>query len=207
MILSPHMLETYEKCPQMYYLKYVKNFSLPQKPFLFETGEKIHALANYFLNNENISKMEKTLNAREKEYFEYLKSSKYFDFDVIDTEYNLSCKIDKYWVGGRLDALVKTQDNSYYILDYKTGEIPENAETCFQTIVYLLAVDKFIKEYKSLKFVYLGLKNKTEKIIELTPQTKKSFEEKVIKTCKKIELNVFEKCENCDTCEYKNFCN
>ena len=37
--------------------------------------------------------------------------------------------------------------------------IPKNPETDFQTIVYLLCVDKILKDYEALKFIYIDLKN------------------------------------------------
>lgn len=208
---SPNMLKTFEECPQKFFYKYVQKISLPQRSTIFEKGKKIHALANYYLNKENIEKMEKVLTSDEKIAWETLKSNKYFKLNVFNTEYNLSCKVDKYWIGGRLDALVYNGKN-YCILDYKTGNIPVNAEQDFQTIVYLLCVDKYLKaDYDSLKFVYLGLKNNIEKEILLTESIKEQYEEKIIQICKKIELaihsNIFlRNNECCSNCEYKKLC-
>ena len=103
---------------------------------------------------------------------------------------------------------------NYYILDYKTGKIPPNAEQDFQTIVYLLCVDKFLKRkngYNSLKFVYLGLKENKQKEILLTPDLKQQYEEKIIQTCKQIDLAVYSNVfsqnkERCVNCEYNKFC-
>lgn len=211
-IYSPNMLKTFEECPQKFFFKYIQKLSLPQRSTFFEKGKKIHALANYYLNSENIEKMEKVLTNDEKIAWETLKSNKYFKLNVFNTEYNLSCKIDKYWIGGRLDALV-FNDKDYYILDYKTGNIPANAEQDFQTIVYLLCVDKYLKSnYNSLKFVYLGLKNNIEKEILLTDNLKKQYEEKIIQTCKKIDLvsssASFQQNKTvCEICEYNKICN
>lgn len=213
MIYSPNMLKTFEECPQKFFLKYIENLSLPQRSTIFEKGKKIHALANYYLNGENIEKMEKVLTTDEKLAWEALKSSEYFKLNVFNTEYNLSCKVDKYWIGGRLDALV-FDGKDYFILDYKTGKIPANAEQDFQTIVYLLAADKFLAQkggYNSLKFVYLGLKENKEKEIILTPELKKQYEEKIIETCKNIDSTVSSgnfacKKERCQRCEYTKFC-
>lgn len=208
---SPNMLKTFDECQQKFLLKYVQKCSLPQRSSIFEKGKKIHALANYHLNGFDISKMEKTLNSDEKMAWESLKSNKYFKLNVVDTEYNLSCKIGKYWVGGRLDAFMSDGEN-YLILDYKTGQIPSNAEQDFQTIVYLLAADKHLKgNYKSLKFIYLGLKNETEKEILLTDDLKKQYEEKIIETCAKIDFainsNIFAMNQRkCATCEYNKIC-
>lgn len=210
---SPNMLKVFNECQQKFFLKYIEKISLPQRSVFFEKGKKIHALANYYLQGENVEKMEKILNSDEKKTWEILKANKYFKLKVINTEYNLSCKIDKYWIGGRLDALVAEAKN-YTILDYKTGLIPYNAETDFQTITYLLCTDKLLKKkggYNTLKFIYLGLKTNTEKEIPLTEQNKKQMEEKIISTCNKInfaiETNIFDKnSEHCQNCEYKKLC-
>ena len=227
---SPNMLKTFEECPQKFFLKYVQKIVVPQRSTFFEKGKKIHALANYYLRGENIEKMEKVLTPDEKMAWESLKSNKYFKLQAVNTEYNLSCKVDKYWVGGRLDALMtgeekakskKEKDNAepftlspYIILDYKTGNIPPNAEQDFQTIVYLLCADKFLQKkggYESLSFVYLGLKNNIEKEILLNQTLKKQYEEKIVSVCEKINFalssNIFARNkEACTRCEYCKIC-
>jgi CRISPR/Cas system-associated exonuclease Cas4 (RecB family) len=208
------MLKTFEECPQKFFLKYIERMALPQRSTIFEKGKKVHALANYYLNGENIEKMEKILTVDEKLAWEALKSSEYFKLKVFNTEYNLSCKVDKYWIGGRLDALV-FHGKDYFILDYKTGNLPQNAEQDFQTIVYLLSTDKFLIKkggYNSLKFIYLGLKEDKQKEILLTPSLKKQYEEKIVETCKKIDLAVFsgvfsQSKERCKNCEFNKLCN
>lgn len=210
---SPNMLKTFEECSEKFFLKYVQKVSLPQRSAIFEKGKKIHALANYYLNGADISKMEKVLSSEEKLTWEVLKSSNYFKLKVLNTEYNLSCKIDKYWIGGRLDALMSDDKGNYVILDYKTGNIPQNAQEDFQTIAYLLSADKYLKSkdgYNSLKFVYLGLKNDVEKEIELTQELEKHYEKKIISTCEKINLGVngikSNHQGNCPNCEYSKIC-
>lgn len=207
---SPNMLKTFEECCEKFFLKYIKKVSLPQRSSIFEKGKKIHALANYYLNDFDISKMEKVLSSEEKLAWEALKANKYFKLKVLNTEYNLSCKIEKYWVGGRLDAFMHDDKKNYYILDYKTGNIPQNAKEDFQTIVYLLCADKYLKSkdgYNSLKFVYLGLRNDVEKEIELTQELKKHYEEKIISTCDKISSKCWVKNKDkCLKCEYNKIC-
>jgi len=103
---SPNMLKTFDECQMKFFFKYIEKISVPQRAKLFEKGKKVHALANYYLKGSDISKMEKVLNLDERAAWEALKASEYFKLKVVNTEYNLSCKVDKYWIGGRLDALM-----------------------------------------------------------------------------------------------------
>ena len=204
---SPNMLKTFKECPKKYYFRYVQKISVPQKSAPFEKGKKIHALANYYLRGDYISKLEKTLNKDELAIWESLKSNEYFQKTYINSEYNLSCKINDYWVGGRLDALVK-DDDRYYILDYKTGSIPQNPEFDFQTIIYLLAADKFLKDSKELSFVYIDLKNNTNYKIDLTGELREKYTGQITAICKQI-TTAHDFCKNakcCKFCEYNKFC-
>ena len=110
-MFSPNMLKTFQTCPYKYWLKYVEGISVPQKASFFEKGKKIHALANYYLRGDDISKLEKTLNNEEQKLWEQLKNNEYFQMSYVNSEYNLSCKVGEYWVGGRLDAVVKNNSN------------------------------------------------------------------------------------------------
>ncbi len=237
---SPNMLKTFDECQTKFFFKYIKKLSVPQDKKLFEKGKKIHALASYYLNGEDVSKMERVLSAEEKTTWDVLKSNKYFKLKMLNTEYNLSCKVKEHWIGGRLDALMSdgtgnrkqetegdlnsenhstiqpfNSSTNYYILDYKTGSIPKNAEQDFQTIVYLLCADKFLRHknisYKSLQFVYLGLKDDVEKVILLDENLKKQYEEKIALTCDKIDLAINSKVFSkntfgCEKCEYNKIC-
>lgn len=201
---SPNMLKTFEQCPKKFYLKYVKNISMPTNDEIFELGKNIHAMASYYLRKENIHKMENSLSEREKLIWEYLKEIKYFGFETVNTEYNLMVKIQNTFFGGRLDALVK-ENNKYYILDYKTGSAPKNAKYDYQTIIYLLAVRAFFKT-NNVVFVYLDLKNKTETIIELTTDLIKEYESKLLDIVKRIETEEFISKQKECKCEYKIIC-
>ena len=48
---------------------------------------------------------------------------KYFAYNVVNTEYNLSFKLDNYFFGGRLDALVN--DGEKYYIAGDTDNVPE----------------------------------------------------------------------------------
>lgn len=201
---SPNMLKTFEQCPKKFYFRYVKNISMPVNDEIFEFGKNIHALAAYYLRKENIDKMENSLSDKERLAWEYLKTIKYFSYDVINTEYNLAIKIKDIFFGGRLDALVKNNDE-YYILDYKTGAIPKNTKLDFQTIIYILAVKEFFKTDK-ISFVYLDIKNKSEVIIKYSSDLEQEYKNKLQTTIEKINNAEFLQSNKECNCEYSLIC-
>ncbi len=215
---SPNMLKTFKTCPKKYYFKYIQKISMPQKISLFEKGKKVHALANYYLRGDDITKMEKALNCEEKLTWEHLKQNEFFQKNYINSEYNLSCKIGDYWIGGRLDALMKDEKN-YYILDYKTGSTPKNPEYDYQTMVYLLCTSKLLKNQPlkqvqgdayNIKFVYIDLKNNQNVLIDFSLEKEQEYEKMLIEICDKITNAQFpeeaEYTAQCDFCEYKKIC-
>lgn len=204
---SPNMLKTFETCPKKYYFKYIEKISVPQKSNLFEKGKKVHALANYYLRGDDISKMEKALNSEELKLWEILKQNEFFNKTYVNSEYNLSCKVGNYWISGRLDALMKDEKN-YYILDYKTGSIPKNPEYDYQTITYLLCASKMYEN--NIKFIYIDLKNNQNSIIDFNSAKAKEYERRITDICDKITNVQFpeeiEHSKICNFCEYKKIC-
>lgn len=217
---SPNMLKTFEVCPKKYYFKYIQKISVPQKSSLFEKGKKVHALANYYLRGDDISKMEKALKDEELKLWEILKQNEFFQKTYVNSEYNVSCKIGNYWIGGRLDALMKDslpckmEENRicgggiHYILDYKTGSIPKNPEYDYQTMVYLLCASKMYGD--NIKFVYIDLKNNLNCIIDFNIEKAQEYEKRLIDICDKITNAQFpEEIEHykiCEFCEYNKIC-
>ena len=201
---SPNMLKTYELCPKKFYLKYIKGINMPVNDDLFEFGKNIHALASYYLRKENIENMEASLKQTQKLVWEYLKSVKYFGYEVINTEYNLAVKIGKHFFGGRLDALVKN-DDTYYILDYKTVSAPKNAKYDFQTMIYILAVKEFFKTDK-VTFIYIDLKNRDEVKIEYSNTLETEYKDKLLKTVDNIEKEEEPTKKKDCNCEYSLVC-
>lgn len=206
---SSNMLKTFECCPVKFNLKYNEKITVPQNPAFFEKGKKIHALANYYLRNADITKLETALNESEHEVWQRLKNNEYFCKKCLHSEYPITARLDNIWVSGRLDAIVQDAEN-YYILDYKTGSIPKNPEQDFQTMIYLVCAYMILPEKKSLSFVYIDLKNNENKVIEFTPQLKEIYEKTLVGKCLQI-LNTkdFEGKENkqhCRFCEYNKIC-
>ena len=204
---SPNMLKTYKLCPKKYYFKYIENLSMPQSNLPFEKGKKIHALAHYKLQGINIDRLETSLNNKEKETWNLLQSNEFYNKDFYKSEFQINIKIDSYWIGGRIDAIVKEGDN-YYILDYKTGSIPNNAEFDFQTMVYLLCANRYIKNYRTLSFVYINLKDKNNYIIPFNQEVEGIYRQEIISTCKTISCDKTFLCnyEKCKNCEYYQLC-
>lgn len=203
MIYSANMLKTYKTCPLKYKLKYVERFSLPQKFEVFEKGKKIHALAYYYLKGDDVSRFETALTPDESAVWAHLKENEFFNMQTYRAEFDLNVKIDRFWVGGRLDAVVTDGAGNYYILDYKTGAVPKNPEEDLQTLVYLAALEAHLKgEFKSLKFVYIDLKNNKNHIIDSTLAHTEIIEH----ICRQIESEKFSPAEDCGLCEYRHYC-
>lgn len=207
---SPNMLKTFEECQKKYFFKYVKNISVPQKISVFEKGKTIHALANYWLRGQEISKFETILSDEEKILWSKLKNNEYLKKEYINSEYTLNRKIGEYFVTGRIDALVKS-GNDYFILDYKTGSVPKNPEYDFQTMIYLLMVKEYFPDINSVAFVYIDLKNNLNKEIVLTDELEKEYKELIIQVCTKIEQanhskNYPQNYDKCKYCEYRKIC-
>ena len=177
---------------------------MPVNDDIFEFGKNIHALASYYLRGENIDKMELSLSEREAAVWNYLKGIKYFGYEVVNTEYNLSLKLGDAFFGGRLDALVK-EDDTYYILDYKTGSAPKNAKFDYQTMIYLLAVSKFFKTDK-VKFIYIDLKNKEELAVEYSPELGEEYQKRLVNAAAKINSDEIPPKKTECKCEYKAVC-
>lgn len=205
---SPNMIKTYQACPKKYYFQYVENINMPKSLLPFEKGKKVHALANYYLQKIKIDRIESALNDSEREVWELLKENPFYNMDYLKSEFMLSIKLSDFWLGGRLDAIVH-KENDYYILDYKTGSIPKNPEYDPQTMIYLLCADRYIKNYDSLSFVYIDLKNKQNYVIKFNEQLKEKYEKELINICSLIDSDSLYACNknSCKYCEYGKICN
>lgn len=206
-IYSPAMLKTYEQCRKKFFLHYIRNIFMPQSAVLFETGKNIHALAGYYLSGVDITKFEKSLTPAEIELWQKLKSNEYLNKTPFKTEFQLSFKLGDFWFGGRIDAIVR-DDNKYFILDYKTGSAPKNPKYDYQTMVYLLAVDKFLEQYDSLSFIYISLKDEENIVINSTKELLQEYETKLTNIVAKIATlteNNLPSYKNCK-CEYAKIC-
>ena len=200
------MLNTFQECPVKYYYRFVKNIIAPTLDSKFLVGKNIHALASYYLKAQDISMYE--LNDNEVMMWNNLKGCKYFSYSTKMVESTVACNVSGNWIGGRLDALV-AKDEDYYILDYKTGEIPNNAKYNYQTIVYLMSCDKLISNYKKLNFVYLNVRTGEEEIITFSDTLNQEYEDKltnIINDIVKLSVPIPHKNQQCLRCSYAKMC-
>ena len=210
-IFSPNMLKTFEECPKKYEFRYIQKLNVPQPVKVFEKGKKIHALAHYYLRGDNIEKFLPTLSQEELSVWQKLLNNEYFQKTYVNSEYNLTTRIGDFWVGGRLDAFMKDL-NTYYILDYKTGAIPQKPEDDFQTMIYLICANEILTKgwgnNYNLKFVYIDLKNDKNHIIEYDSDKHIIYSNKLCSACEKITTaKIFNKNpDRCKFCEYNKFC-
>ena len=205
------MLKTFEDCPKRYEFRYIQKLNVPQPVYVFEKGKKIHALAHYYLRGDDITKFLPTLNQEETEIWQRLLNNEYFQKTYVNSEYNLTSKVGEYWVGGRLDAFMKSENN-YFILDYKTGAIPKNPAEDFQTMIYLVCTDEILKKSwgnnYTLSFVYLDLKNNKNHIISYGNEKSEQYAKKIISACDEVtKTQIYPKnTSRCQFCEYNKFC-
>lgn len=205
------MLKTFDECQKKYEFRYVQKINLPVMSQRFEKGKKIHALANYYLRGDNIEKFLATLTEEEFSLWQRLLNNEFFQKQYVNSEYNLSVKLGDFWVGGRLDAFMKT-DNKFFILDYKTGSVPQKPQEDFQTMIYLLSADRILEKgwgnNYSLTFVYIDLKNNKNHTVEFSQTLGKFYEEKLIQSCTMLRVTkTFSKnTSSCEFCEYKKLC-
>lgn len=206
-ILSPAILKTYEQCKKKYFLRYVRNILMPQSSIMFERGKNIHALAGYYLTGVNIEKFENSLNLDEKELWTRLKNNKYFQLEPFRAEFPINFRLDGYWFGGRIDGIVKSGQD-YFILDYKTGSAPKDPKFDYQTMIYSLALTKYLGNYNSLSFVYIELKKNDNIVVEITKELLIEYSNRLKNIATKISAlteNNLPCNKNCK-CEYSKIC-
>jgi CRISPR/Cas system-associated exonuclease Cas4 (RecB family) len=210
-IFSPNMLKTFEECSKKYEFRYIQKLSVPQSAKIFEKGKKIHALAHYYLKGDDIEKFIPTLSSEESEIWQRLFNNEYFQKIYVNSEYSLSAKVGDYWIGGRLDAFMRS-DKDYFILDYKTGSVPQNPSEDFQTMIYLICADEILKKGWgndfTLSFVYIDLNNNRNHLINYDSTKRLDYKSKITEECKKITTtrNFSKNQSRCNFCEYSKFC-
>lgn len=202
------MFNLYKECENKFYYQYIEQVDAPVLDENFLEGKNIHNLASYYLRGNDIDKYVVQLSEKELVYWNRLKKTPYFNYEIVGVEKSLSMKVDDYWIGGRLDAIVKSK-NDYFILDYKTGGVNSDKTYDFQTMVYLLLCDELYEDSSSLTFVYLDLKNNKEVKIFFTKDLKEEYLERIRTACAGMSNLCIEHKTVCTdrNCNYSKLCN
>jgi len=206
-IFTPNMLNIYCDCAYKYYLNYVRDVKIPQNDIPFMVGKNVHALASYYLKGEDISKYD--LPPKEAHLWNNLMKIEYMRMKPVKVEQSILVKVADNWVGGRVDAVVVDNQNNYYILDYKTGNIPQDYKYAFQTMIYSLGCNSLFDDINTLKFVYINVRDVETKEVLFTESLKSEYETRisdVISSIKKDSFSVRKHSEKCNTCQYQKVC-
>jgi len=208
---NAYMLRTFDECPQKFNFLYNLDINMPSDAARALLGDKIHVLANYYLNGKDTSKFEKTLTSEELSIFDRFKTLEILNTKCFASEYPFSVRLSEYYLTGRIDAVFQKGDK-IIIADWKTGK--KQGGTDYQSMIYLYALYK-IFEYKKMnlppenfEFVYFYLNSAEEVRITYNRQL---FKEQADFLKSKIDevfstKNFTANPKQCYTCNFKTLC-
>ena len=161
---SANSLKILDKNLDEFIDKYVYHLSIFKKDRRALLGSQYHALMCQYLKGYDVSKMKLEL-SNSKVFDNFIKAVKPKNF--IKTEYSFLIKDNlgnkPYFLTGRYDAVYK--DKEYIIYDWKTVNIPKNAQNDLQTVVYLYTASKIFNT-NSIKMRYVAIEKGETKDIE-----------------------------------------
>jgi len=166
---SANSLKVLDKSLDEFINKYIYHLVIYKKDERAVLGQKYHALMCQYLKGYDISKMKKEL----KNPIVFDKFLKIINKDnFIKTEYSFLVKDElnnkPYYLTGRYDAIYKENKN-YIIYDWKTLNIPNNAQDDLQTIVYLYTASKVFKT-NLIKMRYVSIEKGIFQDIDFTKE-------------------------------------
>ena len=187
---SANSLKILDKNIEEFKNKFVYNLSLFKKDDRATLGQKFHALICAYINNFDVSKMILNLNDKEKNIWENLKNIlKDKKENFIHTEFPFLIKEDlngwNYYLTGRYDAIYKENDE-YIIYDWKTLNLPREAENDLQSVVYLFCANKIFKTEK-IKMRYLSIEKLN--FIDIYFENNEKYKNHIEKIILKLEEN------------------
>jgi len=166
---SANSLKVLDKNLDDFINKYIYHLAIYKKDERAILGSKYHALMCQYLRNYDISKMKKELK-NPIVFDKFLKTINKNNF--IKTEYSFLVKDElnnkPYYLTGRYDAIYKENKN-YIIYDWKTLNIPNNAQDDLQTIVYLYTASKVFKT-NLIKMRYVSIEKGIFQDIDFTKE-------------------------------------
>lgn len=170
---SANSLKLLDKSKDEFLDKYLYNLSLIKRDNRARLGEKFHSLICTFIKGVDVSKIIPDLDAKERLIWNNLKTLLFEKREnFIKTEYPFLIKEDFYFLTGRFDAIYKDEEG-FIIYDWKTLNLPREADSDLQSVVYLYALSKIYNTEK-IKMRYLSI----EKLEFLDVQFKNALEYK-----------------------------
>jgi hypothetical protein len=220
-LLNHDRFNTWEKCPKMYFYKYIKKLKFPEFHQDYELGKSVHALIDYHLRGLKTDHLLQNADKEISDRWNIIKNSPIMNKKTIATEWSVNTQIKDtpYWLIGRIDAVFYDEETGKYIIaDWKTGKfIPEKIHTNFQHKIYLYAFYHSRKDLgidfkpENLAFQYFKIYPDYVEITEINFSEEKllEYEENFVSIIQKIENSLeFPALENCPAknCPYKGLC-
>ena len=229
---SATSLKSYLECKRKYYFNYIKNIkehTISIKPQNYEIGNIIHtaletAVKQNTLNTEFINKyltdnqqnnpylvLELELWKKKLEnFFKYEKNRKQNGIEIFEVEQPFNLTYNGVNLKGKIDRIDKYPDNTYEILDYKTGTSLKidtlksyEESTDFQLEFYYIASrDKMINSVGYYMLNDCTIRSEVvlkEKLLLLEQHLK------ALKTTK-VNFKQTDNFDNCKFCSYKVIC-
>jgi len=213
---------TWKTCQKKFYLKYVKNYRLPEFFNDFELGKSVHALIDYKLRGLKIEHLLKDAPQNVLNCWNSIKNHPVFEKKLVTSEWAFNVAFENLdaVLLGRIDAVFYDEENSKYIIaDWKTGKHgTKKINDSFQHEIYLYAFYLSQKDL-GLNFLPEDLYFQYFKIFpDYVDDTEKIFfsQEKFVEYEKKFIniINMMQTFENpaspevCPSkfCEYKKIC-
>ena len=155
---SAHSLKILEKSKDEFINTYEYKLKLYNLDKRSELGQKYHNLICAYIKGFDIDKMKLELEDEKIKIIDKFLSNLPRE-NFIKTEYSFLVKEilknKPYYLTGRFDAIYKDEDY-YTIYDWKTLNLPKNAEFDLQTVVYLYCASKIFNT-KKLKMRYVSI--------------------------------------------------
>ncbi len=190
---SANSLKSLEVSYEAFKRKYIDKLELINSDDKIKTGNKFHILICYYLKGFNTEKFENSLDREEFELFQKIKKSEIIRFALSGDEKFIEQPFfvqfpysdKKYYLTGRFDSVIK-KCGKYYILDWKTTNIPKNPEDEIQTLVYLFAASKLYKTDK-IEMIYYSLEKDEKKSVLFTEDIYIKAKEKIESLLSKLK--------------------
>ena len=166
---SANSLKVLDRSLEEFIKNNVNNLNFYKKETRATLGDKYHSLICSYLKGYDIEKMLSCLEKSEFDAFnKFLKTIEDKKDNFIEKEYSFLVKEKiqniPYYLVGRFDAIYKDNDD-YIIYDWKTLNLPKNAQDDLQTITYMYVLSKIFKTEK-IKMRYVSIEGAKYKDVQ-----------------------------------------